>query len=176
MNERIPVLFDRMLRPEWIDYALEQYLKCPDPAAHRRVLQEYLKDQVKGEVSRQKVVRQLQRSVGYLSTIPHERLEDIYRRMSALAPEERWPIRLEILEEATPFLADCVAALRRLSATGVSGIEIKQVYDRLVEKYGDREMVFRRVRYVLQTLVFLGVVRHQGQRWHLIDGDSSVPP
>jgi hypothetical protein len=172
MNERIPVLFDRMLRPEWIDFALEQYIKCSDPAVHRRTLREYLAPQVQGEVSRQKIVRQLQRSVGHLSPLSEDRLRGLYDTMRTLAPEERGPLRVQILEEATPFFADCLGALRRLRATGTNGVEIKHLYDRLIEKYGDREMVYRRVRYVLQTLVLLGAVSHKGQKWFLTDHTS----
>lgn len=169
MNERIPVLFDRMLRPEWIDYALEQYVSCRDPVVHRQLLREYLRNQVDGEESKRKIVRQLQRSVGHLSTIPKERLERLYQEMSVLAPKDRTRIRLQVLQEATPFVADCVSALRRLHALGMDGVEIKHLYERLVERYGEREMVFRRVRYVLQTLVLLGIVRHEGRKWFLVD-------
>jgi len=30
VNERIPLLYDMVLRPEWIDFALEQWIKNLD--------------------------------------------------------------------------------------------------------------------------------------------------
>src|SRR5262245_5297907 len=108
MNEGIPILYDMALRPERICFALEQYINCPDQDTHRQVLREYLSTQIKGKEAANKTVRQLQRNVGYRSSLSKERLDELYARMCALAPEDRTPIRLQILIESTPFFADCV--------------------------------------------------------------------
>ena len=172
MNERIPILYDMSLRLEWIDFALEQYLKCPDEAAHRQVLRQYLFTQMAGKESAIKTASQLQRSVGHRSSIPKTRLETLYWQMSALASEERTSIRLQILEEATPFFADCVAALRKLKLLGIEGVTLRQMEERLTAKYGERETVQRRVRYVLQTLALLDVIENREKRWLLLN----LPP
>ena len=169
MNERIPILYDMKLRPEWIDFALEQYLKCPDEEAHRKVLREYLFTQMEGKEAAIKTASQLQRNVGYRSSIPKDRLEELYRQMSALAPEERTAIRLQILEESTPFFADCVTALRKLKLLGIECVSLRQMEERLAAKYGERETVHRRLRYVLQTLALLGVIQNRDKRWFLIN-------
>ena len=165
MNERIPVLYNMRLRPEWIDFALEQYIQCPDEVEHRRVLRAYLANQIEGKEAALKTVTQLQRNVGYRSAIPKERLVELYAKMSALAPAERTPLRLQILEESTPFFADCVNALRKLKLLGMECVTLSQMVERLSAKYGERETVSRRVRYVLQTLAFLGVVENHDKRW-----------
>lgn len=169
MNERIPILYDMRLRPEWIDFALEQYLTSPDEEAHRRVLRKYLSTQIQGREAAIKTVCQLQRNVGYRSAIPKARLEELYRQMSTLAPEERTPIRLQILEEATPFFADCVSALRKLKLLGLKCVSLRQMEERLAAKYGERETVSRRVRYVLQTLSLLGVIENKDRTWCVVD-------
>ena len=173
MNERIPILYDMRLRPEWIDFALEQYFTCPDEEAHRRLLREYLSTQIQGKEAAIKTVCRLQRNVGYRSVIPKARLKGLYRQMSALAPEERAPIRLQILEESTPFFADCVSALRKLKLLGLKCVSLRQMEERLSAKYGERETVSRRVRYVLQTLPLLGVVENKDRTWNVVDLPSS---
>lgn len=37
----------------------------------------------------------------------------------------------------------------------------------MVAKYGEREMVFRRVRYLLQTLALFGFVHNKDKPWLL---------
>ena len=167
MNERIPILYDMRLRPEWIDYALEQYLKCPDEETHRRILREYLSTQIQGKEAAIKTASQLQRNVGYRSPIPKERLESLYTKMCALAPENRLAVRLQILTESTPFFADCVAALRKLHLLGMNGIGARQLEERVAAKYGERETVSRRVRYVLQTLTMLGAIENKEKKWYV---------
>ncbi len=165
MNERIPVLYDMALRPEWIDFALEQYVKCGDEDTHRQILRDYLSTQIKGKEAVVKTASQLQRNVGYRSAIPRDRLATLYARMCTLSPEDRLAVRLQILVESTPFFADCVAALRKLHLLGVTSIGVRQLEERIAAKYGERETVSRRVRYVLQTLALLGVVENKDQKW-----------
>jgi hypothetical protein len=167
MNERIPVQFDRALRPEWIDFALEQRFQTDDEKALRRVLRDYLEPQIKGTEALQKTIGQLQRTVGHRAALPETRLREFHVEMGKLPPEARTPIRLAILTESHPFFADCYAALQKLHALGVEGVTLQQMYERIVARYGDRGTVFRCVRYALQTLAFLGVVRNQNRRWYL---------
>ncbi len=167
MNEKIPVMFDRMLRPEWIDYALQQFLTSKDETALRNDLTIFLTSQVAGQQTVIKVARQLNLTVGFKSSIPRTKLEEYHRKMSVLSPDERMHLRLQILVESTPFVADCVTAIKKLSLLGVDGVELTQMYDRQVARYGDRSMVYRRVRYVLQTLKFMGAVENRNRRWFL---------
>ena len=174
MNDRIPVMYDRALRPEWIDFALEQYLQSTNEDALRKVLCDYLRPQVRGIETVTKTARQLQRTVGYKSCLTRDKLAAIHRRMSAISPDQRAPLRLQLLSESTPFVDDCMTAMKRLAVLGVKGVKIEHIYERLVAKYGDRSMVYRRVRYVLQTLAFLGVVENRNQRWFLITNDHGL--
>ncbi len=162
-------MFDRKLRPEWIDYALQQSLSADDEVSLRKDLLSFLKAQIVGKVTVDKVARQLNRTVGFKSSISRERLKDYFVKMSALAPDERKQLRLQILVESTPFVADCLSTIKKLTLLGVAGVEVKVLYDRQVARYGDRETVYRCVRYALQTLAFLGAVQNRDRRWFLSD-------
>ena len=82
MNERIPLLYDMTLRPEWIDFALEQWIKNPNEDEHRACLREYLTGHIKGKEVIIKTASQLQRNVGSRSRIPQERLRSLYDQMA----------------------------------------------------------------------------------------------
>src|SRR4051812_25318767 len=97
MSGRIPILFDRALRPEWIDFALEQFLASADEAQLRAILRKFMSAHVDGVFTQQKAALQLQRAVGYKSPLPRRELESYYYRLAILKPEDRNPIRLEIL-------------------------------------------------------------------------------
>ncbi len=169
MNVGIPIRYDMMLRPEWIDYALEQYFQQPDVSAHRKVVHTFLEGQIKGQRAAVKTAAQLLQNVGANSSISRDRLEAYYQQMSRLSPDERSLIRLCIMEESSPFFADCVIALRKLDTLGVKCVGVRQLYERITAKYGDRDTVYRRVRYVLTTLLHLGAVENRDKGWYLTD-------
>ena len=98
---------------------------------------------------------------------PFFRLAEIHCQMSALSPDQRSTLRVQLLCESTPFVDDCLTAMKRLAVLGVKGVEIKQLYERLSAQYGDRSMVYRRVQYVLQTLALHSVVENRDKRWYL---------
>lgn len=168
MNERIPLLYDMVLRPEWIDFALEQWVKNPDEEQHRKCLREYLANQIGGHEALIKTASQLQRNVGPRSRIPQERLQELHHEMAKVASEERSATRLIILEESTPFFADAVSALRKLELVGVDEAPVCQLYDQISVRYGDRISVRRRLNYVLQTLANLGMVEKSGRSWRIL--------
>ena len=166
MNEgRIPIMFDRAIRPEWIDFALEEFLKSESEAALRTTLRAFMAQHVDGVFTQQKTALQLQRAVGYKSPLSREELESYYLKLGALSPDERNPLRLEILCRTNPFFADNVSTLKKLRASGMQYAELKHLYERLTSIYGDRGMVHRRVRYVLQTLAGFGCVTNSKGKW-----------
>jgi hypothetical protein len=166
MSDRIPIRFDRTLRPEWLDFALEQSVRCSEKGSERRVLGEYLGPQIKGKEALKKTITQLQRVVGPISPLTRERLCADHERMGQLAPDARTPIRLALLMQSSPFFDDCVAAIRRMSLLSAGGFTAGQLNERLVAKYGDRAIVPRSTQHVLQTLGLLGVVVNKDRRWN----------
>lgn len=169
MNARIPVMYDRALKPEWIDYALEQYINAPDEHTLSKILRDYLEIEITTATSLRKTISQLQHCVGFLSPLPKEKLLLAYDQMKKLAPSQRKEIRFKLLVETTPFIADVVGAIRKITALGVEGIEVKQLYERLIERYGERGTIPRRVRYVLKTLANMGIIENKNKKWYIID-------
>lgn len=169
MSARIPVNFDRALRPEWIDYALAQYVRAPDREAHGQALREHLKEEIASPEILRKTVRQLQRYAGYLSPLPREELLAAYEEMAGRAPGQRDPARLRLLVASNPFFADCVASIRGLTALGVVGLERRQLVERLVAKYGERGTIPRSVEAALTTLARLRVLDNRERRWYVVD-------
>jgi len=160
-------MFDRSIRPEWIDFALEQYLRSDSEAQLRESLRNFLRPLVNDPQTLQKTALQLQRTVGFRSRLSHQSLEGYYDQLSSMQPDKRNPVRLEILCRSNEFFADCVRVLRKLKASGTEFAELRHLYERLVVIYGDRGMVHRRVRYVIQTLASFGSVTHCGRTWRV---------
>ena len=169
MNSRITVKFDGAIRPEWIDFALERYLHSTSEAQLRNTLKEFLQPFGNDPVTIQKTVLQLQRTVGYRSRISRSELEALYVQLADLKPEARNPVRLQILCESNNFFLDCVEALRKLRMAGTEEVSLQHLYARIDAIYGEREMVHRRVRYVIQTLAAFGCVTNTKGKWRIED-------
>lgn len=169
MSGRIPIMFDRALRPEWIDFALEQFLASSNEAELRATLRTFMSAHFEGVFTQQKTALQLQRMVGYRSPFTRKELESFYARLGALKPEERNPLRLEILRRSNKFFDDFVRTLLKLRASGNEAVELKHVYDRMIAIYGDRGTVPRRVRSALQTLASFGYLTNAKGKWFIED-------
>jgi len=170
MSERKPVLFDRALKPEWVDFALDRFVQSGSEKELRDELRGWLQAKGFGFYTVSKTALQLQRTVGYRSPLPRRELEDAYATMRELVPEARRDLRLALVLKANRFLADVHACMKRAKLNGVAGLTVQELYERMQSEYGYRGMIPRRVRYALQTLVHFGVVEHTGKRWALRDG------
>jgi len=169
MSDLIPIRFDRALRPEWLDFALEQFIRRPDEASQRQALREYLEPQITGKEALDKTITQLQRIVGSLSPVSQDSLCVSHKMMGQLAPDQRTPIRLSLLMQASPFFADCVVAIRKMELISTNGFTTRQLIERLIAKYGDRAIVPRATQHVLQTLALLGALVNKDRRWNTTD-------
>ena len=167
---RIPVMFDRVLRPEWLDYSLDQYTVSVNKVDLDGRLRTYLSEEIKTPTSMRKTVSQLQRTVGFLSSTPREELLTAHKKMCDLAPSQRTKMRMELLVRANPFVADCFDALAKLYLVGKREVAATDLYDRLTLKYGDRGTIPRRVRYVFTTLQYFGALENRRGKWLLVEG------
>jgi hypothetical protein len=165
MNDRRPILFDRALKPEWLDYALAEYAQADDEVALREALRSHLATSVKAGYQLQKTTLQLQRVAGFRSSIPRDRLLAFLVELRQLPPDARASVRVRLLCESNPFVHDLVGVLLKLHDLGQKAVTLGQVTERMADQYGHRGMVPRRVRYVLQTLHNLGAVEHGPNRW-----------
>ena len=169
---KIPVMFDRVLRPEWLDYALDQYSLTSEKKELDERLKVYLSEEITSPTSLRKTISQLQRTVGYLSAISREELMMAHAQMNEMAPSQRTQMRIDLLVKANPFVADCVHAMQKLALIGKKEIVATELYDRLSERYGDRGTIPRRVRYVFSTLQYFGVIENRRGTWILVDGQG----
>lgn len=165
MSERVAVMFDRSLKPEWIDFALEKFVHSESEESLRQELRAWLKEKGFGEYTVNKTALQLQRTVGYRSPISRLELEEAYSALRELAPDKRDKLRLEVLLRSNDFVRNLLDTMKRASLNGAEGLTVQQLYERIQADYGHRGMIPRRVRYALQTLVNFGVVEHVGKLW-----------
>lgn len=165
MSERVAVMFDRSLKPEWIDFALEKFIHSTSEESLRAELRAWLTGKGLGEYTVNKTALQLQRTVGYRSSLSRRELEEAYASLRELAPENRDKLRLEVLLRSNEFVRNLFETMKRAALNGADGVTVQQLYERLQADYGHRGMIPRRVRYALQTLVHFGVVDHVGKLW-----------
>ena len=159
------VMFDRALRPEWVDYALEKFVNSTVEASLRRDLRLWLEQQGFGKDTVIKTALQLQRTVGYRSVYSRIELEEFYADLLSLPVNERDALRFGILLRSNTFIRIVFETLTRSKLNGSVGLSAQQLYERIQAEYGYSGMIPARVRYALQTLVSFGVVEHQGRLW-----------
>lgn len=169
MSSHPPVLFDRALRPEWLDRALALRAETQDAAQFRAALERHLRPQVRGRWTLDKLVQQFQRTVGFRSPLPPERLAGALRQLSETDAAARPPVRLQLLLEAVPFLRDCAATIDRLADASGDLFTLAQVTERIQERYGHRGTIPRRVRNALQTLEAFEALGHRPGEWERLD-------
>ena len=167
--ERIPLLFDKMIKPEWFDFALERFLSSDSEDALRTELRDWLKSEDLSQVSIDKTIRVLQKVVGFRSTLTKSELQELYNRLNQLTPDERAHERLQMLIQNNAFFSDCVQCIRRRALNGATFITVMEMYEALQKQYGYRQSVTRRIRYVLQTLAAFGCLENRDRVWHFKD-------
>ena len=165
MSGHLPILFDRALRPEWLDFALASASSVTTEAEFREILRHHLQPLIPQAVSLRKTVMLLQRTVGFRSPLSRETIAAHAQELLALAPDARTSVRLRLLISANPFVADCVTAMLLSCQAGQSAMDLGGLTERIERRYGQRGSVARRVRYVLQSLTALGGVAHEGRLW-----------
>ncbi|MHB1455404.1 MAG: hypothetical protein ACYC0V_00655 [Armatimonadota bacterium] len=168
MTARIPVFYDRELKPEWIDYALEQFVQSSNAQDMKQTLRQRLSNEIECATSLRKIISQLEQTVGYRSQLSREKLIEIYSGMSKVPSIERNPMRIRILIDSNKFIADCLSAIQKIHRLGVDGIEAKELYERIEAIYGERGTIPRRIRYVLRTLANMGILEKKDRKWFVI--------
>ena len=174
------VQFDRALRPEWLDRALAVRAETHDATEFRAALLGHLRAQVQGRWTLDKLVQQFQRMVGFRSPLPPQRLAEALRLLSEVDAAARAPVRLRLLLDSVPFLADCAQTIMRLADASGDAFTLAQLTERMQERYGHRGTIPRRVRNALQTFEAFGALRHRHGEWvrdaalrRDVDGDES---
>lgn len=174
MSAHPPVQFDRALRPEWFDRALAVRAETKNAAEFRAALKAHLQAQVQGRWTLDKLVQQFQRTVGFRSPLPPERLAEALRVLSESDAGVRQPVRLQLLLEAVPFLADCAQTIVRLADASGDTFTLGQLTARVQERYGHRKGIPPTVRHALQTLEAFGALGHRYGKWERLGALSAA--
>ncbi len=165
MTAHPPVAFDGALRPEWFDRALAVRAETASAEEFRAELREHLRPQIQGRVSLDKTLQQLQRTVGFRSPAPPERLAEALDRLVSEPIESRVLVRLSLLLASVPFLSACGCAVVRMADASGDRFTSAQLCARMQERYGHRATIPRRVMYALQTLAAFGGLKHERPSW-----------
>ncbi|SMQ81264.1 hypothetical protein SAMN05444673_4220 [Bacillus sp. OV166] len=169
MNEKNLILFSAMLKPEWIDFTIQNFIQINESKRLNDKLNEYLKDQISSTITLQKTVSQLQRTAGFLSPLSKKDFMKIYNEMVQISPDKRIKHRLILLFESSEFIKDVILSINKLCLLGVNGIRANQIYEYVTAKYGERAgLIPRRIRYVLQTLSNLMIIENKNRKWYVI--------
>lgn len=145
--------FDRALRLEWLDLAATIAIQRMDLSEARPQMRTQLEGQLEGDNALVKTVRVIQR-IWFPEEADHRRLRDDAAAIITQVPErERVAVHWSLTLATYPFFVDCAAAVGRLLRLQPSftGTQVKR---RLVDQWGDRDIVDRARRHVLQTLVW----------------------
>lgn len=164
---QIPIKFDRPVRPEWIDFALETLCRSDFDAAHtRRILREHLQGQIEGKEALTKTITQIMRIVGTDGDWTPAQLLDFRAQMSEMAPDERTSFRLRLLR-ANPFFNEFCAILFRLCGLGTAQMPMRTVRHRMNALYGDRPIVRRSLFSAFRTLQWMEIVEPVEREWKI---------
>lgn len=165
---QIPIKFDRSVRPEWIDFALETLCATNfDLVQTRLSVREQLTGQVKGPAALSKTVTQIMRVVGMGAPWTQEELLRFREQMAQLAPSQRTEFHLRLLR-ANPFFDEFCATLSRLADLGTTQMPMGPVKQRIDALFGDRPIVRRSLFFAFQTLQWLGVVEQVDREWKVV--------
>jgi hypothetical protein len=153
--------FDRTLQLEWLDRLAGLVAGGAGLAAAREAMREHLSVQLPGREGVEKSVRVLMRP-WFPSDRNEVRLRDEAAGLVGEVPaEERFVVHWGLLLVAYPFFRDTVAAIGRLAAIEPSFTAVG-LRRRLIERYGDREIVERSRRHIVTTLLAWGRLRTAG--------------
>lgn len=162
---QIPIKFDRSLRPEWIDFALESLCSSDfDTKRTRDALRKHLEGQVDGRVALSKTITQIMRVVGPDAPWSQEELVTFRKEMDGLASSERTTIHLRLLR-AIPFFNEFCATLSRFAELGTTRMPLAPVRDRINALYGERPIIRQSLFCAFRTLQAMDIVEREGQEW-----------
>lgn len=168
----IPIKFDRAVRPEWIDYALETLCSNGfDAPKTRRAIREQLAGQIEGQVALNKTITQIMRIVGSDGGCSPEELVALRDQMARHAPTQRTEFHLRLLR-ANPFFNEFCATISRFAEMGTTQMSLAPVRTRINALYGDRPIVRQSLFSAFRTLQWLGVVEQAGREWKVVRPDQ----
>ncbi len=153
----------QVIRLEWMDRCLSLLLSGMSANEIRRDLLEYLADKKQSGGTGERGAKTYTIAIGILAAWfdPSPELIDLRDRLLLKAKKcsvENWlPLHWAMMIAAYPFWYNVAIQTGRVLALQ-ERVTQKQIFDRLVERYGERATVLRNARYAVRSFVAWGVL------------------
>ncbi|AKB19632.1 hypothetical protein [Methanosarcina sp. WWM596] len=154
----------QVIRLEWMDYVLNMLLAGMGPESIRVELKSYLADKKQSGGTGERGEKTYLMAIGPLSAWfdPEPELVDFRDHalmMASKLQQKQWLLlHWAILSAAYPFWFSVAKQTGRLLNLQEK-VTQRQIFDRLIEQYGDRETVSRNARYSIRSFVAWGVLK-----------------
>ena len=156
--------FKQTIQKHWMDKTLRMLLAGQEEGEIRAELGAYLSTQKQSGGVGERGPKTYGMAIALLAAwfAPEEELRDFCGdclRLARKTPQDGWlPLHWAVLSAAYPFWFRTAGVCGRLFKLQ-DRITQRQVFDRLRERYGDRESVARNARYAVRSLVAWGVLK-----------------
>ena len=153
----------QVIRLEWMDRCLSLLLSGMSANEIRKDLIEYLADKKQSGGTGERGDKTYTIAIGILAAWfdPSPELIDLRDRLLLKAkncPVENWlPLHWAMMIAAYPFWFNVAIQTGRVLALQEK-VTQKQIFDRLVERYGERATILRNARYAVRSFVAWGVL------------------
>jgi hypothetical protein len=154
----------QVIRIEWMDRTLSLVLSGMSVSEIRQDLDVYLSDKKQSGGIGERGKKTYSIAIGLLSSWfdPEKDLIGFRDRILSIAsrlPQAEWlPLHWAIMIAAYPFWFNVAIQTGRLLALQ-DKITQKQIFDRVVEQYGERSTVLRNARYTVRSFIAWGVLQ-----------------
>ncbi|AKB74631.1 VrlQ [Methanosarcina lacustris Z-7289] len=154
----------QVIRFEWMDHVLNMLLAGMEPESIRAELKSYLADKKQSGGTGERGEKTYLMAIGPLSAWfdPEPELVDFRDHALMIASklqQKQWlPLHWAILSAAYPFWFSVAKQTGRLLNLQEK-VTQRQIFNRLIEQYGDRETVSRNARYAIRSFVAWGVLK-----------------
>lgn len=149
--KNISVGADRFLALQWANYSYELFLSSGDQETARKILREYLENQLVGQVSTRKTANQLNR-LWLNSEDPYTDLREMTGSFSYLLNNPQMQVlHLGMAINVFPIYRETVRVIGTLEKIA-DQISSKSIISRVTERFPTASSVPRTVNRVLQTL------------------------
>lgn len=153
----------QVIRLEWMDRCLSLLLSGMSATEIRKDLIDYLADKKQSGGTGERGDKTYTIAIGILAAWfdPSPELIDLRDRLllkAKLSSQKNWlPLHWAIMIAAYPFWYNVAIQTGRVLALQ-ERVTQKQIFDRLVERYGERATVLRNARYAVRSFVAWGVL------------------
>ncbi len=157
------------IQKEWMDRALRMVLAGMTEKDIRENLDQYLSTQKQSGGIGERGQKTYGMAIGILAAwfAPEDdlrRFRDEALKIASVIPEEEWlPLHWAVISAAYPFWFNVAKQVGRLFNLQESVTQV-QIFNRVMEQYGDRETVARNARYTVRSFVAWGVLQESANK------------